>query len=106
MPPTQRPCTEKWSGSVLIPELKLRGFPLPTPRKSPVDARAIMAAALLPKLLRIDEAAEILNLRPKTLRNLISLRQIESVRIGRNVRISSDTIAQLIEAGRTPVQIG
>ena len=54
------------------------------------------------KLLRVNEAAERLNLSPKTIWAMIYRRDIEVVRIGRSVRIAQDAIDRLIERGTVP----
>lgn len=54
-------------------------------------------------LLRINEAAERLGLREKTIRNWIYERKIDSVKLlDRSVRISENTIAELIAVGAKP----
>jgi excisionase family DNA binding protein len=63
-----------------------------------------MPSSLPIALFRVDEAAKILNLRPKTLRNKISAREIDVIRIGRNVRISQETLQELIERGFMPAK--
>ena len=55
-------------------------------------------------LYRIDEAADILNVRPKTLRNRISLGQIAVYRIGRGVRISKETLQEILDRGYVPAR--
>jgi excisionase family DNA binding protein len=54
------------------------------------------------KLLRVPEAAELLNLSPKTIWAKISRRDIEVVRIGRLVRIPQSAIDRVIERGTVP----
>lgn len=55
------------------------------------------------QLLTIQEAAQRLNLRPKTLRRWIALRKIEFIKAGeRAVRISSAEIDRVIDTGRVP----
>lgn len=55
------------------------------------------------QLLTIQEAAQRLHLRPKTLRRWIALRKIEFIKTGeRAVRISSAEIDLVIETGRVP----
>jgi excisionase family DNA binding protein len=53
-------------------------------------------------LFRVEEAALVLNCRPQTLRNRISLRQIPVFRLGRTVRIAERDLRAFIEAGRVP----
>jgi excisionase family DNA binding protein len=56
-------------------------------------------------LYRIDEAAEFLNVKPKTLRNRISLGQIAIYRIGRGVRISKETLQDMLDRGYVPAAV-
>ena len=53
------------------------------------------------QLLTIQQAAQRLNLKPKTLRRWIALRKIEFIKAGeRAVRISSVEIDRIIDVGR------
>ena len=54
------------------------------------------------KLLRIGEAAEQLALAEKTLRNWVGMRRVETVRIGRAVRIPQSEVLRLTREGRVP----
>jgi excisionase family DNA binding protein len=54
------------------------------------------------RLLTVPEAAERLGLKPKTIRFWVWRRQIETVRVGRAVRISEHVVNQLIEQGTLP----
>ena len=56
------------------------------------------------RLLRIPQAVEYVNgvIKASTFRQWIWARKIETVRLGRAVSIPSDTLDQLIEAGRLP----
>jgi excisionase family DNA binding protein len=54
------------------------------------------------RLLRVVEAADELNLSPKTIWAMIYRRDLEVVRIGRSVRIAQTTLDQLIEQGTVP----
>lgn len=57
------------------------------------------------KLLPIVEAAELLGLRPSTIRSCILHRRISVVRIGRRaIRVQLSVIHQLIEAGTIPAK--
>ena len=56
------------------------------------------------RLLTLPEAAEQLGLKTATLRFWVWQRKIETVRIGRAVRIREDAIRQLIEEGTVPAQ--
>jgi excisionase family DNA binding protein len=53
------------------------------------------------RLLTVAEVATILNLSEKTIRRLIERGDLETVRIGRSVRISQEALAALIEARRS-----
>jgi excisionase family DNA binding protein len=60
--------------------------------------------ALPSALFRVEEAANILNIKPKTLRNRISLGQIAVYRIGRGVRISQETLQELLDKAYVPAR--
>jgi excisionase family DNA binding protein len=60
--------------------------------------------ALPSALFRVEEAANILNIKPKTLRNRISLGQISVYRIGRGVRISQETLQELLDRAYVPAR--
>jgi excisionase family DNA binding protein len=55
-------------------------------------------------LLRVDEAAERLAIKPATLRARILKREIPFVRVGRSVRIKVSTIDALIADGEVAVR--
>lgn len=54
-------------------------------------------------LLSVDQAAERLNVSVKWVRNQIQSRQIEFIKVGRNVRIAESEIDRIIESGRVPI---
>jgi len=54
------------------------------------------------KLLKVPEAAEILNMSQKGIWAWIGARRISVVRLGRAVRIPQSEIERLIEEGTTP----
>lgn len=56
------------------------------------------------KLLRVNEAAELLGLKPHTLRLWLSGRRLPVVRFGRTVRIPLDAIEQLITDATIPAK--
>jgi excisionase family DNA binding protein len=56
------------------------------------------------RLLKVNEAAEMLGLKPSTLRAWILRRKIEFVRVGRAVRIPAVAIAQFIERNTVPAR--
>jgi excisionase family DNA binding protein len=56
------------------------------------------------KLLRIPEAAELLNMSQKTIWAMIYRRDIDVVRIGRSVRIPITAIDRLVERGTVPAE--
>jgi excisionase family DNA binding protein len=51
------------------------------------------------KLLTVAEAAEVLRVKPSRLYALLRARTIPSVRIGRQVRVSSETLDAFIARG-------
>jgi len=51
------------------------------------------------RLLTCDEAAEMLNAKPRFVRRLIAERRIRFTRIGRHVRIPESAARELIDAG-------
>jgi excisionase family DNA binding protein len=56
-------------------------------------------------LLRVEEAAEFLNLKPSTIRAWLLRRKLPCVRIGkRAVRIKLDSILALIDEGTVPAK--
>jgi excisionase family DNA binding protein len=55
------------------------------------------------RLLTIDQAAVVLGLKPKTLYQRIWRRQIEHVKLGRNVRFRADVLERMIEESTVPV---
>ena len=57
------------------------------------------------KLYKVPQAAEALNVSPKTIWTWIAARQIEVTRLGRAVRIPEKAITDLIEAGTTPARV-
>jgi len=56
------------------------------------------------RLLTLAESSERLGLKLATLRFWVWQRKIETVRIGRAVRIREDVIHRLIEAGTLPAR--
>jgi excisionase family DNA binding protein len=56
----------------------------------------------IPKLLRVAQAAELLNLSHKTVWAMIYRRDLDVVRIGRSVRIPQKAIDALILRGTVP----
>jgi excisionase family DNA binding protein len=55
-------------------------------------------------LLNVNEAAQLLALKPATLRAWILRRKIEFVRVGRAVRIPKKAIEELIQENTVPVR--
>jgi excisionase family DNA binding protein len=53
------------------------------------------------RLLTIDEAAEILNVSPKTIRRRIAARELPAIRDGRSVRVSPDDLRSYIAKRRS-----
>jgi excisionase family DNA binding protein len=56
------------------------------------------------KLLRVDEAAERLGLKPATVRSKILKREWPYVKIGRSVRLKESMIARMIEDSGVPAR--
>jgi excisionase family DNA binding protein len=56
-------------------------------------------------LLTVAQAAEHLNTTERHVRRLIDERRIEFIRIGRKIRISSETLNAFIDRGRVPPTI-
>jgi len=54
------------------------------------------------RLLTLQQTAERLGLKLSTVRFWVWQRRIDTVRIGRAVRVSEETIVQLIQRGRVP----
>jgi excisionase family DNA binding protein len=61
-----------------------------------------MAGTNVTKLKSLPQAAEHLGLSVKCLRTWIWKRKIPYVKVGRAVRISEDTIRQIVERGSVP----
>lgn len=73
----------------------------------PTPASRILQAenrSLEPKLLSIPAAANVLGLRPPTIRSYVATRQITFVRIGRRVLIPRDAIEEAIRTGLYPAK--
>lgn len=51
------------------------------------------------RLLTTEEAAEMLNTKPRFARRLIEERRIRFTRVGRHVRIPESAVRELIDAG-------
>ena len=51
------------------------------------------------RLLTVDEAAELLNVKPRFARRLIAERRIRFTHVGRHVRIPESALRELITAG-------
>jgi excisionase family DNA binding protein len=52
--------------------------------------------------LNVTDAADYLGVRPATIRQWVWRRQIDTVRIGRCVRIPQEALDRIIERGTTP----
>jgi len=58
------------------------------------------------RLLTYEEAAAMLNTKPRFARRLVAERRIRFTRVGRHVRIPESAIREFIEAGMVePVQV-
>jgi len=73
--------------------------PLRPVKTSLSDRPSAISVSATPQLLRVDEAATILNVSSKTIRRLIARGDLRVVRIGRLVRIPSSEIERLIAGG-------
>ena len=51
------------------------------------------------RLLRVDEAAQMLGIKESTIRRMILERRIAYVKIGRSVRIPENTLVKMISDG-------
>ncbi len=56
------------------------------------------------RLLKIKESADQLNVSDRTMWDWVYQRKVESVRIGRSVRIKQSSLDKLIEQGTTPAK--
>ena len=56
------------------------------------------------RLMTVNEVAEITGWKPKTIRQKIWRREIDFVRLGRNIRIEEDSLRRLIERSRIPAR--
>jgi excisionase family DNA binding protein len=57
-------------------------------------------------LLTLEEAATVLNTKPRFARRLVAERRIRFTRVGRHVRIPESALREFIEAGTVePVQV-
>jgi excisionase family DNA binding protein len=59
---------------------------------------------MLGNLLNVNEAAQLLGLKPATLRAWILRRKIEFVRVGRAIRIPRRAIEEFIQENTVPVR--
>jgi excisionase family DNA binding protein len=65
-----------------------------------------MRNSIYDRLLTVEEAAVILNTKPRFTRRLVAERRIRFTRVGRYVRIPESAVRELIEAGMVePVTI-
>jgi excisionase family DNA binding protein len=58
----------------------------------------------LPKLLTVQQVADLTGLRPATVYLWITMRRLPVVRLGRAVRVPADALAALIAANTIPAQ--
>ena len=56
------------------------------------------------KLLKVDEAAERLGLKPATIRSKILKREWPYVKLGRSVRLRESVVAAMVAAGEVPAR--
>jgi excisionase family DNA binding protein len=57
----------------------------------------------LSKLLTVRQVAELTGWQEQTVYQKVHLREIEYIKLGRNIRFESKTIQELIDKGRIPV---
>lgn len=57
------------------------------------------------KLLRVDEAAERLGLKPSTIRSKILKREWPYVKLGRSVRLRESVVAAIMADGDVPARV-
>ena len=55
------------------------------------------------KLLNVQEFAAAVGWKPSTVRQKVWRREVEFVRMGRNIRFKPGTVEELIERGTVPV---
>jgi|GEM_PF-1123420 len=61
-----------------------------------------MAEMIRRQLVTVDEFAAATGMKPKTIRQKIWRRELEYVKIGRNVRIRANLVDELISRGTVP----
>jgi excisionase family DNA binding protein len=54
------------------------------------------------KLLKVEEFAAAIGLKPATVRQQVWRRQVEFVRVGRAIRFKPETVQKIIERGTVP----
>lgn len=70
--------------------------------RRPLRKQESAAASPTPRLLTPEQAAEILAVRPVTVRSWIADGRLPRVKLGRCVRVPADAVARFIEANTTP----
>jgi excisionase family DNA binding protein len=55
------------------------------------------------KLLTVRQVAELMGWQEQTVYQKVHLREIEHIKLGRNIRFESKAIQKLIDLGRVPV---
>ena len=58
------------------------------------------------EFLSADEAAEMLNMHPRTIRRLLTSGELPGTRLGRQWRVSATAVRKLIESGGKPKTAG
>jgi excisionase family DNA binding protein len=83
-------------------------IPPPTPAGPPVQPAATTAAALarLPEVLTVREAAAILRVGRNQLYQAVARGQLRAIRIGRSIRIPTQTLLDLLDHDRPPTAGG
>lgn len=54
-----------------------------------------------PPVLSVDDAAQILGITPKTVRNLIKNGEIASIKVGQLIRVPKDRLVEYLERGES-----
>lgn len=58
--------------------------------------------AMMTRLLTVDEVARVTGWKPATIRQKVWRREIDYIKLGRNIRFKEEVIARLIEGSAVP----
>ena len=72
-----------------------------TPPTRKTDATPAKPGPALPRLLSLEDTAEVLGCSMKTLRRLIEAKKLPVVRLGRLIRVHPEDLARLIAGHRS-----